>query len=77
MILFKKQNPSNPTVPVVPASPSLSTCLVCQMCVPLILMDKLSLAEAYVQDHADLQERLIRLLDSWCSPDFNLENVRR
>ncbi|XP_034168728.2 exonuclease mut-7 homolog [Pangasianodon hypophthalmus] len=48
-----------------------------QMCVPLILMDKLPLAEAYVQDHADLQERLIRLLDSWCSPDFNLEEVRR
>lgn len=48
-----------------------------QMCVPLILMDKLSLAEAYVQDHVDLQQRLIRLLDSWCSPDFNLENVRR
>ncbi|GAA6104402.1 exonuclease mut-7 homolog, partial [Tachysurus ichikawai] len=46
-----------------------------QMCVPLILMDKLTLAEAYVQDHADLQERLILLLDSWCSPDFNLENV--
>ncbi|XP_060752171.1 exonuclease mut-7 homolog [Tachysurus vachellii] len=48
-----------------------------QMCVPLILMDKLPLAEAYVQDHADLQERLILLLDSWCSPDFNLENVHR
>ncbi|XP_027018201.1 exonuclease mut-7 homolog [Tachysurus fulvidraco] len=48
-----------------------------QMCVPLILMDKLPLAEAYVQDHADLQERLILLLDSWCGPDFNLENVHR
>ncbi|KAF5890396.1 exonuclease mut-7, partial [Clarias magur] len=48
-----------------------------QVCVPLILMDKLALAEAYVQDHSDLQERLIRLLDSWCGPDFNLETVRR
>ncbi|XP_060764960.1 exonuclease mut-7 homolog isoform X2 [Neoarius graeffei] len=48
-----------------------------QVCVPLILMDKLPLAEAYVQGHADLQECLVRLLDSWCSPDFNLENLRR
>ncbi|KAG7322986.1 hypothetical protein KOW79_014332 [Hemibagrus wyckioides] len=48
-----------------------------QMCVPLILMDKLTMAEAYVQDHADLQERLILLLDSWCGPDFNLEKVHR
>ncbi|KAK3550447.1 hypothetical protein QTP86_025727 [Hemibagrus guttatus] len=48
-----------------------------QMCVPLILMDKMPLAEAYVQDHADLQERLILLLDSLCGPDFNLENMHR
>ncbi|KAI5620093.1 exonuclease mut-7-like, partial [Silurus asotus] len=48
-----------------------------QVCVPLILMDKLPLVEAYVQDHVELQNHLIRLLDSWCSPDFNLEKVLR
>lgn len=48
-----------------------------QTCVPLILMDKLSLAEAFVEPHTDLRERLVLLLDSWCSPDFHLEAVRR
>lgn len=48
-----------------------------KMCVPLILMDKLPLAEAYVQGNAKLQERLVELLDSWCSPDFRLDELRR
>ncbi|KAI4886029.1 hypothetical protein NFI96_024196, partial [Prochilodus magdalenae] len=48
-----------------------------QICVPLILLDKLPLAETYVRDHPELQKRLVRLLDSWCIPNFNLENVRR
>uniref|UniRef100_A0AAR2L7A4 3'-5' exonuclease domain-containing protein n=1 Tax=Pygocentrus nattereri TaxID=42514 RepID=A0AAR2L7A4_PYGNA len=48
-----------------------------QICVPLILLDKLPLAESYVRDHPELQKRLVRLLDSWCIPDFNLEELRR
>ncbi|XP_072515421.1 exonuclease mut-7 homolog [Salminus brasiliensis] len=48
-----------------------------QMCVPLILLDKLPLAESYVRDHPELQERLVKLLDSWCSPNFNLDELRR
>ncbi|XP_062870052.1 exonuclease mut-7 homolog [Trichomycterus rosablanca] len=48
-----------------------------QMCVPLILLDKLTLAEAFVCGDDKLQERLVRLLDSWCSPDFSLKEVQR
>uniref|UniRef100_A0A4W4FBT1 3'-5' exonuclease domain-containing protein n=1 Tax=Electrophorus electricus TaxID=8005 RepID=A0A4W4FBT1_ELEEL len=48
-----------------------------QMCVPLILLDKLPLAESFVQGQPELQERLVRLLDSWCSPSFRLEELRR
>ncbi|KAG9263260.1 hypothetical protein AMEX_G23275 [Astyanax mexicanus] len=48
-----------------------------QMCVPLILLDKLPLAESYVRDYPELQRRLVQLLDSWCSPDFSLDNLRR
>ncbi|XP_028827073.1 exonuclease mut-7 homolog isoform X2 [Denticeps clupeoides] len=48
-----------------------------KMCVPLVLLDKLQLAESYVHGHAELQERLVVLLDSWCSPDFSLENLCR
>ncbi|XP_076875200.1 exonuclease mut-7 homolog isoform X2 [Brachyhypopomus gauderio] len=48
-----------------------------QVCVPLILLDKLPMAESFVQGHAELQERLTLLLDSWCSPSFRLEELRR
>nr|XP_003199355.2 exonuclease mut-7 homolog [Danio rerio]XP_021334948.1 exonuclease mut-7 homolog [Danio rerio] len=44
-----------------------------KMCVPLILLDKLSLAELYVRHHPDLQQRLVSLLDSWCRPDFSTQ----
>ncbi|KAI2659986.1 hypothetical protein H4Q32_022569 [Labeo rohita] len=44
-----------------------------KMCVPLILLDKLSLAELYVRDHPDLQQRLVSLLDSWCEPNFDVQ----
>ncbi|XP_056323123.1 exonuclease mut-7 homolog [Danio aesculapii] len=46
-----------------------------KMCVPLILLDKLSLAELYVRHHPDLQKRLISLLDSWCRPDFSTQTL--
>ncbi|XP_059400663.1 exonuclease mut-7 homolog [Carassius carassius] len=44
-----------------------------KMCVPLILLDKLSLVELYVRDHPDLQQRLLKLLDSWCEPNFDIQ----
>lgn len=46
-----------------------------KMCVPLILLDKLSLAELYVRHHPDLQQRLVSLLDSWCRPDFSTQTL--
>ncbi|MGH0174469.1 UNVERIFIED_CONTAM: hypothetical protein FKN15_068127 [Acipenser sinensis] len=42
-----------------------------KVCIPLVLQDKLQLAEAFVSDYQDLQNRLVRLLDSWCSPGFD------
>ncbi|XP_052464772.1 exonuclease mut-7 homolog [Carassius gibelio] len=44
-----------------------------KMCVPLILLDKLSRVELYVRDHPDLQKRLLKLLDSWCVPNFDIQ----
>ncbi|KAK7120216.1 hypothetical protein R3I94_020278 [Phoxinus phoxinus] len=44
-----------------------------KMCVPVILLDKLSLAELYVRDHPELQRRLLTLLDSWCDPSFSVQ----
>ncbi|KAG1971128.1 exonuclease mut-7 [Pimephales promelas] len=44
-----------------------------KMCVPVILLDKLSLAELYVRDHPELQRRLLALLDSWCDPGFSMQ----
>ncbi|XP_030625113.1 exonuclease mut-7 homolog [Chanos chanos] len=43
-----------------------------KICVPLILLDKLPLAESYVRGNTELQEKLVTLLDSWCSPNFSL-----
>ncbi|XP_035246857.1 exonuclease mut-7 homolog isoform X1 [Anguilla anguilla] len=48
-----------------------------QVCVPLVLLDKLSLAESYVQGHSHLEEALVKLLDSWCAPNFSLAQLRR
>ncbi|XP_015236544.1 PREDICTED: exonuclease mut-7 homolog [Cyprinodon variegatus] len=48
-----------------------------EMLVPLILQDKLQLAESFVKGHSQLEQRLVMLLDSWCHPDFNLEDIRK
>ncbi|CAG04881.1 unnamed protein product, partial [Tetraodon nigroviridis] len=48
-----------------------------EMCVPLILQNKLSLAESFVTGHSHLEERLVTLLDSWCHPSFCLGDIRR
>ncbi|KAL4617371.1 hypothetical protein GN956_G21415, partial [Arapaima gigas] len=46
-------------------------------CVPLILQDKLSLVESYVRGHRHLEEWLVKLLDSWCSPQFTIFELKR
>ncbi|XP_060107482.1 exonuclease mut-7 homolog [Heteronotia binoei] len=48
-----------------------------KMCVPLLLQDKINLVESYVEEHPDLQQRLLCLLDSWCEPGFRTETVTR
>ncbi|XP_077162395.1 exonuclease mut-7 homolog isoform X3 [Paroedura picta] len=48
-----------------------------KMCVPLLLQDKMSLVESYVEEHPDLQQRLLHLLDSWCEPGFRMETVTK
>lgn len=47
------------------------------MCVPLILQNKLSLAESFVTGHSHLEKHLVTLLDSWCHPSFSLEEICR
>ncbi|XP_029371434.1 exonuclease mut-7 homolog isoform X2 [Echeneis naucrates] len=46
-----------------------------QICIPLILQDKLSLAESFVTGHNQLEQQLVTLLDSWCHPSFSLEEI--
>ncbi|XP_056289107.1 exonuclease mut-7 homolog [Pseudoliparis swirei] len=46
-----------------------------EMCVPLILQDKLPMAESFVTGHNDLEQQLVTLLDSWCHPYFNEEAI--
>lgn len=48
-----------------------------EMCVPLILQDKLSLAESYVTGHNQLERRLVTLLDSWCHPSFCVDVISK
>eukprot|EP00066_Takifugu_rubripes_P026856 XP_011616122.1 PREDICTED: exonuclease mut-7 homolog isoform X2 [Takifugu rubripes] len=48
-----------------------------EMCVPLILLNKLSLAESFVTGHSHLEKHLVTLLDSWCHPSFSLEEICR
>lgn len=48
-----------------------------EMCVPLILQNKLPLAESFVTGHSHLEERLVTLLDSWCHPSFSGEEISR
>lgn len=45
------------------------------MCVPLIVQNKLSLAESFVTGHNHLEHRLVTLLDSWCHPCFSVEEI--
>ena len=45
------------------------------MCVPLILQNKLALAESYVTGHNHLEQQLVTLLDSWCHPSFRVEEI--
>lgn len=48
-----------------------------EMCVPLILQDKLPLAESFVTGHNHLEQQLITLLDSWCHPDFSVKEISK
>ncbi|KAM6902121.1 exonuclease mut-7 homolog [Xenentodon cancila] len=48
-----------------------------EICVPLILQDKLSLAESFVIGHNELEQQLVTLLDSWCHPNFNVEEISK
>lgn len=48
-----------------------------EMCVPLILQDKLSIAESYVKGHNQLEQALVTLLDSWCHPSFNVDELMK
>lgn len=47
------------------------------MCVPLILLDKLSLAESFVTGDNHLEQQLVTLLDSWCHPNFCVEVISK
>lgn len=47
------------------------------MCVPLLLQDKVGLAERYVDSLPHLQQRLLALMDSWCQPGFDIRVVAR
>lgn len=48
-----------------------------EMCIPLILQDKLPLAESYVQGHKHLEQALVTLLDSWCHPNFDVNQINK
>ncbi|XP_013913050.1 PREDICTED: exonuclease mut-7 homolog [Thamnophis sirtalis] len=48
-----------------------------QMCVPLLLQDKTELVEAYVEGYPELQQSLLRLLDSWSVPGFQVKDLAR
>ncbi|XP_054853533.1 exonuclease mut-7 homolog isoform X2 [Eublepharis macularius] len=48
-----------------------------KMCVPLLLQDKTNLVESYVQEYPDLQQQLLRMLDSWCEPGFRTETITK
>ncbi|XP_071396895.1 exonuclease mut-7 homolog [Centroberyx affinis] len=48
-----------------------------EMCIPLILQDKLPIAESFVMGNHQLEQQLVMLLDSWCHPSFNVEALCR
>lgn len=48
-----------------------------EMCIPLILQDKLPLAESYVRGYKHLEEAFVALLDSWCHPNFDVNQIHK
>ncbi|KAM8829137.1 exonuclease mut-7 homolog isoform 2-T3 [Spinachia spinachia] len=48
-----------------------------EMCVPLILQNKLAMAESFVTGHNHLEQQLVTLLDSWCRPGFREEEISK
>lgn len=48
-----------------------------EMCIPLILQDKLTLVESYVQGHKHLEQALVALMDSWCHPNFDVCQINK
>ncbi|XP_040054288.2 exonuclease mut-7 homolog isoform X2 [Gasterosteus aculeatus] len=48
-----------------------------EMCVPLILQNKLAMAESFVTGHDHLEQQLVLLLDSWCHPNFREEEISK
>lgn len=48
-----------------------------KVCIPLLLQDKINLVESYVEGYPDLQQQLLRVLDSWCKPGFQLKDIPR
>ncbi|XP_067328012.1 exonuclease mut-7 homolog isoform X2 [Anolis sagrei] len=48
-----------------------------EMCVPLLFQDRMDLVEAFVENHPDLQQQLLRFLDTWFAPDFQVKEVTR
>ncbi|CAL8321218.1 unnamed protein product [Lota lota] len=47
------------------------------MCIPLLLQDKVTLAESFVSGHRHLELRLVTLLDSWCDPRLTPDVLSR
>lgn len=47
------------------------------MSTPLLLQDRMALAERYIAGFPDLQRRLLALMDSWCQPGFDIRVVAR
>ncbi|XP_064420329.1 exonuclease mut-7 homolog isoform X2 [Latimeria chalumnae] len=48
-----------------------------EMCTPMLLQEKTNLAEAFVADYPELQSKLVQMLDRWCDPTFNSEDLIR
>ncbi|XP_042365330.1 exonuclease mut-7 homolog [Plectropomus leopardus] len=48
-----------------------------EMCIPLILQNRLPLAESFVTGHSHLEQQLVTLLDSWCHSSFSVDEISR
>ncbi|KAM9820163.1 exonuclease mut-7 homolog [Neosynchiropus ocellatus] len=46
-----------------------------EVCVPLILHNKMALAEEFVTGHEHLEKQLVKLLDSWCHSYFCAQDL--